>query len=335
VGYWVRQNVFFFFLFVVEYWFKDRRKQMTIFVGNLSFDSTVDDIKKLFGQFGTVTKVDIALDSDKNSRGFAFVEMPDEAEGHAAITNLNGQEFMGRPINVSPAHEKRKPIKTGSARGQGRRSLSYKRRLGIIEGAAQGPVQGPAGTVEEKPRQRYENPGQRNEKAWKKPGKPWQKSTKPWQHPKPWEKHAKPWLRKTEAGARSERGERPAKPWEKRPEAGGGKPWQKRPEAGGGKPWQKRPEAGGGKPWQKRPEGGAKPWQKHHEAGGKPWQKNENTGAERQRRSELYGKSGGESSQPWGGKSRRKGAGDRGKRWSSKPKKESPWKKWMKPKKGR
>jgi len=79
---------------------------MNIFVGNLSFDSTHDDVKKLFEGFGNVASVAIVMSKEKKapkSRGFGFVEMPDEHQALAAIAALSGKEFMGRVINVDPA----------------------------------------------------------------------------------------------------------------------------------------------------------------------------------------------------------------------------------------
>lgn len=82
---------------------------MNIFVGNLSFDSTQDDVKGLFAGFGSVASVVIVMEREKTapkSRGFGFVEMPDEQQAFAAIAALNGKEFMGRALNISPARPK-------------------------------------------------------------------------------------------------------------------------------------------------------------------------------------------------------------------------------------
>ena len=73
-----------------------------LYVGNLSFDTTADDLTKLFGQHGTVTSAQIVTDRDTGrSRGFAFVEMSDGAE--AAIQALNNAEFQGRNLTVNEA----------------------------------------------------------------------------------------------------------------------------------------------------------------------------------------------------------------------------------------
>jgi len=82
---------------------------MNIFVANLSFDTTEADMRKLFEGFGNVASVAIVMRKDRKgskSRGFGFVDMPDEEQMLAAIAALDGQEFMGRPLDVSLAHPK-------------------------------------------------------------------------------------------------------------------------------------------------------------------------------------------------------------------------------------
>ena len=82
---------------------------MNIFVGNLSFDATEADMRKLFEGFGNVASVAIVMRKERKgskSRGFGFVDMPDEEQVQAAIAALDGQEFMGRPLDVSLAHPK-------------------------------------------------------------------------------------------------------------------------------------------------------------------------------------------------------------------------------------
>ena len=82
---------------------------MNIFVGNLSFAATEQDVKKVFETFGIVTLVRIKKKSGKNSRGFGFVTMSDEDQAQAAIGGLQDKEFMGRPLSVSV--ERPKPVK--------------------------------------------------------------------------------------------------------------------------------------------------------------------------------------------------------------------------------
>ena len=101
---------------------------MNIFVGNLSFQTTMTDLEAAFGEFGRVDKVNIVTDRDSGqSRGFAFVEMQDRGEAEAAISRLNGAELNGRAMNVNEARPKpaggsgfRAGGHGGSGRGNGR-----------------------------------------------------------------------------------------------------------------------------------------------------------------------------------------------------------------------
>jgi RNA recognition motif-containing protein len=78
-----------------------------IFVGNLSFSSTEQDIRRLFEAYGQVDRVNIVTDRDSGQpRGFGFVEMSDNSEGDRAIAALNGHEVGGRALNVNEARPK-------------------------------------------------------------------------------------------------------------------------------------------------------------------------------------------------------------------------------------
>lgn len=78
-----------------------------IFVGNLSYRTTQDELHTAFAQYGGVERVNIVTDRDTGqSRGFAFVEMRDAGEAQAAITHLNGTEMNGRVLNVNEARPK-------------------------------------------------------------------------------------------------------------------------------------------------------------------------------------------------------------------------------------
>jgi len=78
---------------------------MNIFVGNLSYDSTEDSLCALFEEQGDVAEVRIIRSRDSGrSRGFGFVEMPNDEEAQAAIEALNGRELDGRTLKVSEAH---------------------------------------------------------------------------------------------------------------------------------------------------------------------------------------------------------------------------------------
>lgn len=80
---------------------------MNIFVGNLSFQTTQDELHAAFAQYGNVDRVNIVTDRDSGQpRGFAFVEMPDQREAETAISQLNGAEMNGRALNVNEARPK-------------------------------------------------------------------------------------------------------------------------------------------------------------------------------------------------------------------------------------
>jgi len=78
-----------------------------IFVGNLSFRTTQEEIHQIFANYGAVERVNLVTDRDSGqSRGFAFVEMTNSNEAEAAINALNGTELHGRNINVNVARPK-------------------------------------------------------------------------------------------------------------------------------------------------------------------------------------------------------------------------------------
>jgi RNA recognition motif-containing protein len=77
---------------------------MNIFVGNLSFNATEDEIRQLFETYGAVDKVNVITDRDTGrARGFGFVEMPDSTAAKAAIAGLQGKDLGGRTLNVNEA----------------------------------------------------------------------------------------------------------------------------------------------------------------------------------------------------------------------------------------
>ena len=82
-----------------------------IFVGNLSFTATKEDVIKLFEPLGTVADVVIMEQKKHKSRGYGFVDMPNEEEKNAAIAALEGKEFMGRILSVGPVVPKAKGAK--------------------------------------------------------------------------------------------------------------------------------------------------------------------------------------------------------------------------------
>ena len=91
---------------------------MNIYVGNLSFEVTAEDLRQAFGAYGEVSSVDIITDKySGQSRGFGFVEMPDKTEAQTAIENLNGKNLSGREINVNEARPR--ADRGGGSRRQG------------------------------------------------------------------------------------------------------------------------------------------------------------------------------------------------------------------------
>ncbi len=89
---------------------------MKIYVGNLSFQTSEDTLRDLFGQYGQVDEATIVMDRETGrSRGFGFVTMGDDNAAQSAIEALNGQEFEGRPLTVNEARPK-----TGGGGGGGR-----------------------------------------------------------------------------------------------------------------------------------------------------------------------------------------------------------------------
>ena len=90
-----------------------------LYVGNLSFDTTTEDLEKMFADSGTVQSTNIIEDRDTGrSRGFAFVEMSNDEEAQNAITSLNGKEIDGRALLVNEA--KPRENRGGSGGGGGR-----------------------------------------------------------------------------------------------------------------------------------------------------------------------------------------------------------------------
>jgi RNA recognition motif-containing protein len=80
------------------------KKSMSIYVGNLSYDVTDADLTQVFAEYGSVKRVQLPTDRETGRmRGFAFVEMSQEAEEDAAIEALDGAEWMGRDLKVNKA----------------------------------------------------------------------------------------------------------------------------------------------------------------------------------------------------------------------------------------
>lgn len=80
---------------------------MNIYVGNLSFEATEDEVRALFAEFGEVSSVNLISDRDSGRpKGFGFVEMPQAEQAQNAMKSLNGKEYKGRPLNVNEARPK-------------------------------------------------------------------------------------------------------------------------------------------------------------------------------------------------------------------------------------
>lgn len=102
---------------------------MKLYVGNLSFETTENDLQDLFEQHGKVGEVSLMMDRmTGKSRGFAFVTMNDDTEAKAALSALNGKEVGGRALNVNEARPREeRPRGGGGGGGGGNRRPAEKR----------------------------------------------------------------------------------------------------------------------------------------------------------------------------------------------------------------
>jgi RNA recognition motif-containing protein len=96
-----------------------------LYVGNLPFQTTADDLREAFGQYGTVARAQVVADRETGrSRGFGFVEMEDGAE--EAIAKMNGTDYQGRTLTVNEARPREERPRSGGgerSRGQGGRGF--------------------------------------------------------------------------------------------------------------------------------------------------------------------------------------------------------------------
>ncbi|HEV2298139.1 MAG TPA: RNA-binding protein [Candidatus Acidoferrales bacterium] len=94
-----------------------------LFVGNMNFQTTEEELRALFAPFGQITRIHIAMDRETGrARGFAFVEMPNDEEAGKAMAALNGKEVGGRALKVNEARPKgegRGPERGGGGRSGG------------------------------------------------------------------------------------------------------------------------------------------------------------------------------------------------------------------------
>ena len=99
---------------------------MSVYIGNLSYDATQEDLNTVFAEYGTVKRVQVPTDRESGRpRGFAFVEMESDEEEDAAIEALDGAEWMGRTIKVNKARPREDRRSSGGSRGsRGRENYS-------------------------------------------------------------------------------------------------------------------------------------------------------------------------------------------------------------------
>ncbi len=94
---------------------------MNIYVANIPFKATEDELKGLFEEYGEVTSTKVILDKfTQRSRGFGFIEMSDDAAGRQAINSLNGTDFMGKNLVVNEARPKTDAPRSGGGGGGNR-----------------------------------------------------------------------------------------------------------------------------------------------------------------------------------------------------------------------
>ncbi|PSO49131.1 MAG: RNA-binding protein [Cyanobacteria bacterium SW_9_44_58] len=95
---------------------------MSIYIGNLDYSVTQDDLSEVFAEYGTVKRVHLPTDRETGRmRGFGFVEMSSESEESNAISELDGAEWMGRELKVNPA----RPRENKGPSGGGRRNKRF------------------------------------------------------------------------------------------------------------------------------------------------------------------------------------------------------------------
>jgi len=102
---------------------------MNIYVGNLSLEMTEDDLKAAFEAYGEIDTVKVIKDNyTGTSKGFGFVEMPDNSEAQSAITGLNNKEFKGKTLTVNTARPRTENRRSGGGHSGGGRSSGAKGR---------------------------------------------------------------------------------------------------------------------------------------------------------------------------------------------------------------
>ena len=110
--------VCFFYLLFLEFF-------LNLYVGNLPFSTTEDELKEIFAPYGTINTVKIITDRETGrSRGFGFIEMSDNS-GRKAIAELNGAEFNDKVLTVNEAREKKKGFGGGGGNNRDRNRRSW------------------------------------------------------------------------------------------------------------------------------------------------------------------------------------------------------------------
>jgi cold-inducible RNA-binding protein len=123
-----------------------------LYVGNLSYNTTQDELRLEFEKIGAVVDVKVIMDRETGrSRGFAFVEFATEAEANVAVTSFNGQTFAGRSLAVKVAEDRQR---TGGGGGGGNRSFNGSGTRSFGGGRDHGP-----------PPQDYGDGGKRNKRG--------------------------------------------------------------------------------------------------------------------------------------------------------------------------
>jgi len=92
---------------------------MSIYIGNLDYSVTQEDLSEVFAEYGTVKRVHLPTDRETGRmRGFGFVEMASESEESNAISELDGAEWMGRELKVNPARPREDKGSSGGRRNK-------------------------------------------------------------------------------------------------------------------------------------------------------------------------------------------------------------------------
>lgn len=104
---------------------------MSVYIGNLSYDATDEDLKEVFKDYGSVKRVQVPSDRETGRpRGFAFVEMESDEEESAAIEALDGAEWMGRTLKVNKARPRENRGGSGGGRRERRDGGNFSRSGG-------------------------------------------------------------------------------------------------------------------------------------------------------------------------------------------------------------